>query len=498
MFAASTALVVSLILSGAWAGVNGLVYAADAGKRYRAEAAWFIFSAVLIVAALHALVRGARQAPREDSPLTPRVLTIAFLSLLGLAAALYFPMLSIGLLSDDFVLITRAQAGVLADPAWDYLRPLPLAIWRGLSGVAGSNAAPVVLHALNIGLHGVNAWLTGILATRFGFSQRSAFVAAIAFLVLPSSVEAVAWASGVFDVLLVTVTLAACVALTTISESGPRTILVVLLIAGALMTKETAVVLPALLAVAAYCSPQMNLRRAAMPIVLSAGLVVLYLSIRMIAGFAAAPPSDNLSGYALKEIASRPFGTLGLPFHVEFVTSYSWIPFVFAACWPALFIWSAVRWPNARNDAGRILALAAWILISILPLATMLFISDDLQGSRYLYLGSVAWSIMLAGLVRSIRQPLRFWVLVPIVAVFVIATRAHQSPWTAAALERDRVLAAYRLSELTCVPETVRRLPDHVQGAYVFRNGFVEAIGPVRPSTRPCVLEWDGHGFVER
>jgi len=225
VFAASTALLVSLILSGAWAGLNGFIYAADAGKRYRAEAAWFIFSAVLIVAAVHALLRGARPAPREDSPLTRRVLTIAFLSLLGLAVALYFPMLSIGLLSDDFVLITRAQAGVLADPAWDYLRPLPLAIWRGLSGVAGSTAAPVVLHALNIGLHGVNAWLTGILATRFGFSQRSAFVAAIAFLVLPSSVEAVAWASGVFDVLLVTLTIAACLALTTIaewSEDNPR------------------------------------------------------------------------------------------------------------------------------------------------------------------------------------------------------------------------------------------------------------------------------------
>lgn len=491
----------SLILAGTWAGLNGLVYAADAGKRYRAEAAWFIFSAVLIVAALHALVRGARQASREDSRLTPRVLTIAFASLVGLAAVLYFPMLSIGLLSDDFVLITRAQAGVLADPTWDYLRPLPLAIWRGLSGVAGSDAAPVVLHALNIGLHGINAWLTGILATRFGFSQRSAFVAAIVFLVLPSSVEAVAWASGVFDVLLVTLTLAACVAVTTIAEAGPRTIVVVLLIAGALVTKETAVVLPALLAVAAYCSPQTNLRRAAMPIVLSAGLVVFYLSIRLIAGFAAAPPSDDLSGYALKEIVSRPFGTLGLPFHVEFVKSYSWIPFVFAAGWPALFMWSAVRWQNARKDASQMLALAAWILISILPLATMLFIADDLQGSRYLYLGSVAWSIMLAGLLQSIREPQRLWVVIPIIAVFVIATRAHQSPWAAAALERDRVLAAYPRSGVTCSLENAQGLPDQISGAYVFRNGFPDAVASLKSSaqhTLPCVLDWDGVRFIER
>jgi hypothetical protein len=494
VFTASNARRVALILAGAWAAFNGFVYTADASKRYRAEAAWFIFSAVLIVAALHALARGARQTSPDYPVPTFRLSAIAFLCLLVLAAALYFPMLSIGLLSDDFVLLGRAQAGALADPAWDYLRPLPLAIWTVLSGFGGS----AVLHFFNIGLHGANAYLTGIVATRFGLSLRSALVAAIVFLVLPSSVEAVAWASGVFDVLLVTLTLTACIALTTISESLPRTILIVLLTAGALLTKETAVILPALLAIAAWCSPRSTMRRAAVPIACSAGVVVLYLVIRVLAGFASSPPSEHLSGYALKEIVSRPFGTLALPFHIEFLKSHPWIPFVFAAYWPALFVWSAVRWPNARKDAGQLLALAAWIVISIMPLATMLFISEDLQGARYLYLGSVAWSIILAGLLRSIREPQRMWVLIPVIAVFVIATRAHQSPWTAAADERKRVLATYRQSEMRCIPEKVRGLPDNVKGAYVFRNGFAEAIAASTPSaesTAPCVLNWDGTRF---
>ena len=495
MITAAKTLLVALLLSATWAVFNGFIYAADAGRRYRAESAWFIFSAILIVAALHAFARGAQQDATLDATFTRRAWGGEPVSFLVLATALYYPMLSIGLLSDDFVLISRAQAGVLADPKWEYLRPLPLAIWRALSALG---TTPVALHALNIGLHGANAWLTAVLATRFGFSRRSALLAAIVFLMLPVSVEAVAWASGIFDVLLVTLVLAACVALTTISEAVPRTILVVLLTAAALVTKETAVVLPALLAVAACCSPHVTMRRAAMPIALSAGVVVLYLSIRAMAGFASAPPSANLSGYALKEIVSRPFGTLGLPFHIELVRAHPWIPYGFAAYWPAMLAWSAVRWPDARRDAIQILALAAWIFVSIVPLATMLFISDDLQGARYLYLGSVAWSIMLVVLLQSFRESHRVWVIAPIVILFLVATRAHQSPWAAAAVERDRVLDAYRRSDLSCTPQTVVGLPDGVRGAYVFRNGFAEAVAASRPSTRSCALEWDGQGFVER
>jgi hypothetical protein len=128
----------------------------------------------------------------------------------------------------------------------------------------------------------------------------------------------------------------------------------------------------------------------------------------------------------------------------------------------------------------------------------MLFIADDLQGARYLYLGSVAWSILLAGLLRSLREPQRGWILIPVIAVFVIATRTHQSPWVAAALERDRVLEAYRQSDVACTPETVRGLPDHIQGAYVFRNGFLEAVAALTPSggpAAPCELDWDGNRF---
>jgi hypothetical protein len=324
-------------------------------------------------------------------------------------------------------------------------------------------------------------------------------IAASLFLVFPASVEAVVWPSDVFDVLFVTLALAACLTVTAESiATGTTTTAVAVMTLAALTTKETAVGLPALLAIAAYCSSPVTLRRARWPIAISIGVVALYFPIRMLAGFPTAPPSVEFSGYVFKEMVSRPFGTLGLPFHREFLTAHPWIPFTFASYWPALFAWAATRWPDHRRDATQVLALGAWILISVAPVATMLFIAADLGGSRYLYAASVGWSILIAVLMRSFQPSYRWFVIGPLVILFAIATRAHQTPWTAAARERDRVLDAYRSSGLTCAPTATRGLPDHVRGAYVFRNGFLEAVAQLAPSSTvgaPCVLVWDGTQF---
>ena len=489
----------ALGIPAAWAAVNTVMYAADTTNRHRAESAWFLFSAALLVAAVTGIRSADLNNPVKAGSSTAAT-SIGFVAALAAAFALYFPMLSIGLLSDDFVLVARAHSGVLVDANWDFLRPLPIGIWGLLTQLSGATAIPVVLHAMNIGLHGVNAWLTGILAMRFGLDSRSAVLAGILFLVFPASVEPVVWASGVFDVLLVTLILAAGVAITSAANRNPQTIAVAILAMAALATKETAVVLPALLAIAAYASPHVTLKRAAVPIAVSTVLVVLYVIVRLAAGFRAAPPSVEFTGYAAKELFSRPFGGLAMPLHIEVWRAHPWIPLALAVYWPALFLLSAARWPRKPHDATTLLALAAWVLMSVAPLATMFYIADDLQGGRYLYLGAVAWSVMILVLLQELQPALRVIVIAPLLVVFAFATRAHQSPWAAAALERDRVLDAYRTSGVQCLPTEIRGLPDHIRGAHVFRNGFRDAIGSVTPSVTAsprCVLVWDGTRFIQ-
>jgi hypothetical protein len=493
----------ALGIPAAWAAINSVMYAADTTNRHRAESAWFLFSAVLLIAAVWhpasaGLFRDSRS--RLNSPAKAERFTITLIASLAVAFALYFPMLSIGLLSDDFVLVARARGGVLVDANWDYLRPLPIGIWRLLIELSGATAVAVVLHGLNIGLHGVNAWLTGILATRFGLDSRSALLAGFLFLVFPASVEPVVWTSGVFDVLLVTWILAAGIAITSATNRSVQTIATAILTSAALATKETAVALPALLAIAAYASPSVTLKRAAIPIAASIVLVGLYVVVRVAAGFETAPPSGEFTGYAAKELFSRPLGGLGLPFHIEVLSAHRWIPYALALYWPALFLSSAARWHEHERDGRTILALGAWIIVSVAPLATMLYIAEDLQGARYLYIGTVAWSVMIVVLVQRVQPALRLVAIVPLLVVFAFATRAHQSAWAAAAVERDRVLDAYRSSDVQCTPTEIRGLPDQIRGAYLFRNGVPEAIASVTPPTTAsprCVLVWDGTRFIQ-
>ena len=475
------------MIAAGWAAINGLWFAADASKRYRAEAAWFLFAAVLIIIAIGAIARGDHE---DASPVTrTRVVDVSLPAFVILAIALFYPVLPIGLLSDDFVLFARAQTGALVDTSWEFLRPLPLALW-------GSADDPLTLHALNIGLHGVNAGLTAILATRFGLARTPALLAGLVFLALPTSVEAVSWAAGVFDVLLATLILTACVAVTTL-HGGRRVLASALLTAAALATKETAVITPGILLIASFCARD-RFRHAVVSAAVAAGMVAIYLAIRTAAGFASAPPAQGASGYVLKEFLSRPFATLGLPFHQEFLESQRWIRYGFAMLWPILFAASAIRWRSDRDLAMRVLGCVLWIVVSVLPLATMLFIADDLQGSRYVYLASAAFSIMLAALTAHLNQTRQLILLAPLIALFAVAARTHQSSWIDAARERDRVLDAYRTAALNCVPASVSGLPDQVRGAYVFRNGFTEAIRQSTSSITACDLTWDGDRFIER
>ena len=131
----------------------------------------------------------------------------------------------------------------------------------------------------------------------------------------------------------------------------------------------------------------------------------------------------------------------------------------------------------------------------------MFFVSDDLQRSRYLYLGAAMWStatvVMLAGATGKTTPALNAVVILEIASAAALVL-AHQRPWLRAAQVRDRVLAALPTVPRDCTVLTTA-LPDHEAGAYVFRNGFQEAAAPVHRPTPPgsasCTAIWQGSGF---
>jgi hypothetical protein len=122
---------------------------------------------------------------------------------------------------------------------------------------------------------------------------------------------------------------------------------------------------------------------------------------------------------------------------------------------------------------------ALWILASAGPVFTWFFVGPDLQGSRYVYLASAAWSMLIAVAVVPARpaaavRPVWLGVIVWL-AFSAIAVRSHLEHWTSASRARDTALAAAVANDPTCTSPPPVPPPGDVSGAYVFRNGFAEA-----------------------
>jgi hypothetical protein len=161
---------------------------------------------------------------------------------------------------------------------------------------------------------------------------------------------------------------------------------------------------------------------------------------------------------------------------------------------------------RTRFTAARAYALAAAVLVPILPVYRYFFISADMENARYLYLASSVWALGVACLAADHSQRawirlLRSGLLVAVGVAFLSAHLARQSAWVAASVVRDTVLThvANAITERSCREVTVRGLPDSVNGVFVFRNGFDEAVrrhGALVSAGRPCSGEWTGAAFV--
>jgi hypothetical protein len=125
------------------------------------------------------------------------------------AVALYWPALTVGFLSDDFVLADRAFRFAVGLFNPEGFRPLPLAVWGLILHIGGG---AVALHALNVALHGTNAFLATRVVQPVIHSRRAGLLAGLIVLTMPILVEPVVWCSGVFDVMATTFVLLAVLA----------------------------------------------------------------------------------------------------------------------------------------------------------------------------------------------------------------------------------------------------------------------------------------------
>lgn len=445
----------------------------DAIKRHHLETSSFILAAILIVLAF--LTLRATSVPVFTNERTKHIwMVLCVFS--GAALALFWPILRIGLFSDDFVLLPSARAGTWFVRDWTFIRPLPLALWWAASAVSGP-AADISLHLINVTLHGINATLIVAVASALGIAWPAAVVGGMLFLTFPASVEPVVWVSGVFDVATTTALLAAVfLALRAERTRGTLTMLGICVIA-ALMCKETAVVAPALIGIALVIAHGPRAAIAHPALWLAAAIVGIYLGLR----FTLYPqPIDYppLTGYAAKELLSRPIGALAMPFSAEFVELHPFLATLVVLAAPLLMFGHALTWTAGRASSLPALALVGWVFAAVGPVFTVLYISPELEASRYLYLASAGWTLMFALLLSRANRlrPVGYAAAALLVVVFALALRTHLTPWRAAAPVRDAALTSALRLGAECASFSVTGLPDSLRGAFIFRNGFQEAL----------------------
>ena len=264
----------------------------------------------------------------------------------------------------------------------------------------------------------------------------------------------------------------------------------------ALASKETAVAIPLLCALLALRNAGTRRRQLAL-VCVSAVVVAVYSVWRLAQGIPASHTSLP-SGYAAKELLSRPFAALALPLHRS-VPALPVLSAALALLWPTGLAMAAAAWRMRPAGYRRIVIGAGWAMASVLPVFTMFFVGDDLQGSRYSYLASTMWAISVVSVVGDAvpngNARAAEALALAVVIAFAVLLRFNLRPWEAASETRDQVLRAY--AALECRPQDVTGLPDAVEGAYVFRNGFAEAVvglGGNRQAAS-CSVRWTGDTF---
>jgi hypothetical protein len=475
-------------------------------RRHHLESAAFLF--VLLLVALVVSRRpeaGAAPSPdREAWRIAPALQVAAFVVV---SLIVYWPLLSAGLFADDYVIVEAAREGRLT--VWrELFRPVIFLVWRPILAMTGLPAP--LLHAVNIVLHGINAALVALLARGLLRDRRSGLVAGGLFVLLPSGLEAVAWPSGLQDVLMTMFVLLCLVLFTHEPRTGWKDGVAIVTLVGGLLTKETAVATPLLAAALGaglvFADARHRMLKAA---AISLAVVAGFIAIRLV--LLPVPPSYgvDVTRYGIKELLVRPFTTLVVPLREE---ETRWAPVLAIGCVTLVVVslrLAAGRWDWQAMRFRIALAGSAMVLAAVAPVLSYFYIDADLLGSRYLYLAQVGWVLVLTVVLQTASAH-RDAVLLPLIGGLLVVsfavTSMHMKIWINAGRARDRFIAAAGTTTPGCPSWAVYGLPPTLGGVPLFINGFPEAVrqelpGRIRvaPSTMEageCRLTWNGEMFV--
>jgi len=387
----------------------------------------------------------------------------------ALALLAYIGTVTFGFVNDDRVQIVqnpalrhwRSALQYFQQDVWaglgrgtaTFYRPLFM-LWLRLNH-ALFGLQPAGWHAAAVVLHAIASVLVCRLAAHLTRNRAAACAVGVLFALHPVHVESVAWVSGATDSLLTICVCGTTVCYLNFIGNGKRRWLAasVVLACLALLTKETAVMLPLLLAASLACV-EGDWRRVAKSksLLIFVALAVAYLPIRAAALHGAQPFANMTVGQMMLTwpvVSVFYLRELLLPWRLSFYHD------VFAAhgvsqplligalallvAMAALFWW----WARRSSRHGLIVTALVWLVLPLLPVFNLRVMTPgQLVADRYLYLPSAGFCLLLVVVALELLERYRSeraWrlgstlvVAASLVYVFVVFT--NQTAWASEVL----------------------------------------------------------------
>jgi hypothetical protein len=451
---------------------------------------------------------------------TPRLLVVLALALAGLC---YITTLSFNFVYDDFPqLVSNPRVHswehaphLFGEQVWtqsmlqgtgNYYRPI-FELWLLIQySIFGLH--PWAYHLASVLMHVAVVGLAYLLCKRLTGERLTASMSAVIFAVHPTHIETVAWISGVTDLLCALFVLASFLFYLRAQDEElsrkRRTcwqVGALLLYALAMMSKETAVALPALLVLYEWwLAKRESVLVQAWRVFPFVAITGAYLLVRhwVLLGFM------HPEGYSLKSIALTlprvlwfyvqqllwPFG-LSVFYDTPFVSKPGLWDFYLPIVGVVVFV-AAVIWLARRSRPGAF--GGAWMLAMLAPalVGIAVFIPEELAHDRYLYLPSLGFALLVGIALRRLSSKgelfgapkLQVAAVLALVGILAAGTATQNVYWT-----NDLILYAHGMN---VAPRNVVAI-DHMANEFFKRGKPQSALTLYRQALEIKPRQWQTH-----
>lgn len=484
--------IVAASLAFLWAVGNSVyVYLVLGGARtFRVETAGYIL-AVLLFPLIFWRPSGA--GVRRDAVLTESDSRRLMLLALGLWLLTLAPLVALPFLGDDYVFLDRYRH--LQDVLWfaQFFRPMFALVFFALARLG--SGSPVPFHLAGFLLHAASAWFVYVLSRRlFGRTDAAAFCSTI-FLLNPLQMEAVVWVSGLQELLWTFFVLAALVVYTGRQVlSTWRLMLTLLLIACAVLAKETGVASVLLVPAADWALFRMKRGRLLLVAYPAVVLVIIgYLFVRsrvmsLEAGYFVTP-----GRYFVQKFIATPYKFFVQPWNPAVLH----VPRLVLCC-TAVLAFTILFFAVTGGTGPMVLTGPMVIVMSTLPVYSYFFVREDLASARYIYFAAFGWALLVTQLLITLLVHRRIvaGAFAALMVVMFVSLEINIEPWrTAGRIVNDveMSLRQGRSPERSIDQwqatygsgfEVKDGIPTAYRGVPVFLNGYLELVTMISASQK--------------